>query len=453
MYHLLFVTGKWLAAGVVLGGLAVGAFFVHKQMEEKRQQEATGDQVPSSSAFQGQAIKLNARLADSYGVAVEPAREASWQERVVVYGRVVPNPRSTYEVRAPFAGIVEAVAGMAWPAPGQTVRAGQSLARIALRVGPQERADFLSKLVEARQKRLGAEEVRRLRQEMVDRLNKSKSAGVPQRELDEVQVQLVDAQTQLASAQAAEKLWQQCLDEIDAPSVKASGAWSKVLTVPEENGRPMQLEVSELAAQPGTAVEAGGLIARLVDCSRALVRLDLPAEVLNAGPPPRHIELTTAPRSAPVPATYVGPASQVDAPSQLSGHYYLVETARPADGSQAPSPGHETTKTEPACWRPGLFVQAQLPAGGESRSVLAVPASAILHHQGRSLVYIRISPDRYERREVQILGYEGDRCLLAPLDILLEDNQLNFGVKPGEMVVSSQAQVLLSTEFRRDADD
>ncbi len=54
---------------------------------------------------------------------------------------------------------------------------------------------------------------------------------------------------------------------------------------------------------------------------------------------------------------------------------------------------------------------------------------------------------------MQILGYEGDRCLLAPLDILLEDNQLNFGVKAGEMVVSSQAQVLLSTEFRRDADD
>jgi biotin carboxyl carrier protein len=453
VYHVLLIIGKWLVAGAVLGGLAVGAFFVHRQMEENRRQEATGDQVPSPTSFQGQAIKLNAKLADSYGVAVEPVREASWQERVVVYGRVVPNPRATYEVRAPFAGTVQAVEGLAWPAPGQVVRAGQSLARIVLRVGPQERFDFQAKLDEARQKRKGAEQVCKLRQEAFDRLTKSKSAGVPQRELDDAQAQLIEAQTQLASARAAEDLWQQCLNEIDSPAVKAAGAWSKALTVPEEKGRPMQLEVAELAAQPGTAVEAGGLIARLVDCSRALVRLDLPAEVLQSGPPPRHIELTTDPRSAAVPATYVGPAPLVDAPSQLSGYYYLVETARPADGTQAPSPGHETAKAEQACWRPGLFVQAQLPVGNESRSVLAVPAGAILHHQGRSLVYVRTQPNLYERREVQVLGYEGDRCLLAPLDILLEDNQLNFGVKAGEQVVSSQAQVLLSTEFRRDADD
>jgi hypothetical protein len=450
-YHILLAIGKWLAAGAVLGGLAVGTFFVHRLMEEKRRQEASGDQVPPPSSFQGQAIKLNAKLADSYGVAVEPARAASWQERVVVYGRVVPNPRATYEVRAPFAGTLQAVEGMAWPAPGQSVRAGQALARIVLRVGPQERYDFLTKLDEARQKHKGAEEVCKLRQELVDRL--SKSAGVPQRELDEAKVQLIEAQTQLKSARAAEQLWQQCLNEIDAPSVKASGAWSKVLTVPEENGRPMHLEVSELAAQPGTAVEAGGLIARLVDCSRALVRLDLPAEMLNGVPPPRHVELTTAPRSAPVPATYVGQASQVDAPSQFAGYYYLVETAPPANGTQAPSPGHETAMAEHSCWRPGLFVQALLPAGGESRPAIAVSADAILYHQGRSLVYVRTQPNLYERRVVQILGHEGDRCLLAPLDLLLEDNQSNFGVKDGEMVVSSQAQVLLSTEFRRDADD
>ncbi len=453
MYQILLVLGKWLVAGVVLSGLAVGAFFFHRWMEEKRQQEAASDQVPPPTSFQGQAIKLNAKLADSYGVAVEPVREASWQEKVIVFGRVVPNPGATYEVRAPFAGMVQAVEGMTWPAPGQTVRAGQPLARIALRVGPQERLDFQSKLEEARQKRRGAEQVCKLRQEAFDRLTKSRSAGVPQRELDDAQAQLIEAQTLLSSARTAENLWQQCLNEIDAPAVKSTGAWSKILSVPAENGRLMQLEVSELAAQPGTAIEAGGVIARLVDCNRVLVRLDLPTEVLHAGPPPRHIQLSTNSRSATVPATLVGPASQVDAPSQLAGYYYLLEMAHLMEGSQHSSPGQETTKIEPACWRPGLFVQAQLPVGSEARSVLAVPASAILHHQGRSLVYVRLDPDHYERREVQILGYEGDRCLLAPLDILLEDNQLNFGVKAGEMVVSSQAQVLLSTEFRRDADD
>jgi hypothetical protein len=446
MLRLLLISGKWLTAAALLGGLAGGAFLVHRLMEEKRRQEATGDQVQAPSRLQGRAIKLNANLADSYGVAVEPARAASWQERIAVFGRVVPNPRATYEVRAPFAGALQAVEGVVWPAPGQAVRAGQALARIALRVGPQERFDFLAKFEEARQKRQGAEAVCKLRQEMVDRLTRVKS-GV-QRELDEAQVQLLEAQTQLASARAAVELWQQCLDEIDALPAKADGAWSKVLTVPAENGRPMELEVTELAAQPGTAVEAGGLIARLVDCSRALVRLDLPAELLHAGPP-RTVELTTAPRSAAVKATLVGPASQVDAPSQLAGYFYLVETTR----SAASSPGHDAEPGARGCWRPGLFVQALLPAGGESRPAIAVPADAILYHQGRALVYVRTHPDLYERREVQILGHEGDRCLVAPLDLLLEDNQLNLGVKEGEQVVSSQAQILLSTEFRRDADD
>jgi hypothetical protein len=56
-------------------------------------------------------------------------------------------------------------------------------------------------------------------------------------------------------------------------------------------------------------------------------------------------------------------------------------------------------------------------------------------------VYVRIGPGRYERREVQILGREGDRWLLAS------------GVTAGEPVVYQRAQVLLSEEFRGEADN
>jgi hypothetical protein len=69
-----------------------------------------------------------------------------------------------------------------------------------------------------------------------------------------------------------------------------------------------------------------------------------------------------------------------------------------------------------------------------------VPASAVLFHQGRALVYVRLDPDRYERREVQLLGRESDRWVLAS------------GVKTGEFVVHEQAQVLLSQEFNADTD-
>jgi hypothetical protein len=52
-----------------------------------------------------------------------------------VYGRVVPNPRATAEVRAAFAGTLRARPG-AWPALGAWATAGQVLGWVDIRVGP-----------------------------------------------------------------------------------------------------------------------------------------------------------------------------------------------------------------------------------------------------------------------------------------------------------------------------
>jgi hypothetical protein len=71
-----------------------------------------------------------------------------------------------------------------------------------------------------------------------------------------------------------------------------------------------------------------------------------------------------------------------------------------------------------------------------------VPSAALLYHQGRALVYVRLSPGRYERREVQVLGRDGERWVLAPGE-----------VQAGEPVVCKRAQVLLSEEFRGEMDN
>jgi hypothetical protein len=63
------------------------------------------------------------------------------------------------------------------------------------------------------------------------------------------------------------------------------------------------------------------------------------------------------------------------------------------------------------------------------------------------LVYVRVKPGAYERREVRPLGREGDSWVLAarrPSD--------PTGLEPGEVVVHRGAQVLLSEEFRSDVD-
>jgi hypothetical protein len=191
------------------------------------------------------------------------------------------------------------------------------------------------------------------------------------------------------------------------------------------------------------AVEAGSLVVQLVDFRRPLVRLDIPPEVLAVGPPSQ-VELLATPATPPAlrgvvgaglkPApttsprcmgTLVGPAPQVDVASQFAGYWYEGDPRS-------------------AVWRPGLHVKAFLKsAGAESQAAVSVPAAAVLYHEGRALVYVRLEPDKYQRREVRLLGREGDRWVFAQ-----GEGQAATGVAPGEAVVCRQAQVLLSEEFK-----
>jgi biotin carboxyl carrier protein len=441
MAHFIFRLVLWGAALLVLGSLLTGAYFVHQQMSAERANESAADRAPAPRHFENRVVKLGESLARSLGVEEEPARAATWYETATVYGRVVPNPRATFVVRSPFPGTLRA--GEApWPAPGQCVKAGQVIGRVDVRVGPQDRLDLLTKLNEARLKVKGAEATVSIRKEQLDRLKKSNA--VPPRDVEDARVQLTDAETALATARAAADLWQQAMDEIDARGPEKSPAWTRPLTAPADG------EVADLAGQPGTAVEAGGLVVKLVDFRRVLLRLDLPPEV-TAGGAPAQVDVVAAgagpaalrgtsnrpgvaPAEAPLRARLVGPAPQVDAASQLAGYLYESDAG----------PGGAT-------WRPGLFVRAEVKAAQAApQQAVAVPAGALLYHQGRALVYVQVKPGQYARREVQVLGRDGDRWLLVPR---APGALPGVGLDPDDMVVSAQAQVLLSEEFRSDVDN
>ncbi len=420
---------KWAAALLTLAGLAFVAFTVHEREQRRRAAEAEADApVPKRAA--GGVVKLGAALAKSHGIADEPARAAPWYARLTVNGRVVPNPSAVAEVRSPFGGVLRADPEHAWPALGRKVYAGQVLGRVDIRAGPQDRLDIQAKLAEALARQHGAGEVLEVRLRTLDRLRKLSSPDVvPARDWDEANVSLSDARTQAAAANAAVDVWRRAADGLKRRDDKAA-EWTEVLTAPADG------EVTELAARPGVAVEAGGLVARVVDFRRPLVRLDLPPEVLGAGPLPSPVDLfaplapafdvrEAADAPPTVSATLVGPAGEVDAATQLAGYWY--EVSAPGEGT---------------LWRPGLFVQAHLKApNARPRDAVVVPRDAVLFHQGRALVYARVGAGRYERREVRLLGREGEQWFLAG------------GVAAGEPVVVRQAQVLLSEEFRGDVDN
>lgn len=434
---------KWVLALVVLAGLLALAYAVNGYVQRELKAEADRKKTDVAKRGKDAVVKLGAALAASHGIKDQPARAVTWYERVPVCGRVVPNPQATLEIRSPFAGTLRAEKDSPWPVPGRPVRAGQVLGRVDIRVGPQERLDLQAKYNGARLKLKGAVEILKVQEERVGRLQKFDTTEiVSRRELDEALVQFAEARTQKATAEAAVELWEKALKVLDRTKDQPAAAWSETFLAPADG------EITELFGRPGMVIEAGGLVARAVDFRHVLVRLDLPPEALVAGPPSQ-VEVEAASGSpltslqdsvappAPVTATLVGPAPQVDAASQFASYCY--EVAPPKKGVAVNEGGRAGV-----VWRPGLFVKSSVKAAAaKPREAVSVPASAVLYHQGRALVYVRVGAGRYERREVQLLGREGDRWILAAGPVANEDP-----------VVFHQAQILLSEEFRPvDVDD
>jgi hypothetical protein len=430
---------KWPFAGLALVGLLAGAYEINRRMRDERAREATEDKVASPDRAGKRIVKLGKLLAKSHGIKDEPAQQVDWYPRVTVYGRVVPNPQATVEIRSPFAGTLRTAAEKAWLTTGRWIDAGQVFGRIDIRASPQERLDIQAKLAEARAKQSAADDVLEIQQERLNRFSKvvSTTQAIAQYDLDNARVLVAEARGQAAVAKTTVDLWQKALDMLERRGDRPLAPWIEPLTTPAEG------EVIDVSARPDTAVEAGGLIARVVDFRRPWVRLELPPELLADGTAPSQVDLfatqpkaqqlgTTKPEnsSGPImPAALVGPAGQVDATSQLAGYWYEVDLAKKTEKK-----GEHSNKS---IWRPGLFVQAAVNSPkAKPVQAVSVPHEALLFHMGRTLVYVRVGPGRYERREVSILGREKDRWVVSA------------GVAAEEPVVSRQAQVLLSEEFK-----
>jgi RND family efflux transporter MFP subunit len=436
-FRLLFLLVRWMVALAFLVGVVALVYALHEIVYERRGTGAAGERAQETKRTENNVVKLGAELAGSLGLKVEATKEVEWHQGFSVYGRVVSNPRAIVEVRAPFAGTLRVAPHGSWPALGSRVEAGDVLGWLDIRVGPQERLDLEMKLREARAKLQGAEEVFKIQQERVARFQTLEGPGAVSRaDLDPALVQRSEARTQLATAKASAQQWEDALAEISHQGGDRKGSlWSQPLKAPAAG------EITDLAGRPGMALEAGGLVARVVDFRRALVRLDIPSLALGEGPPSA-VELFTSAERPPamegatnrpqpgssvqsVRAQLVGPAPQIEASSQFAGYWYEADTA-PHGG----------------LWRPGLFVKALLKLKeAKPQHAVAVPETALLYHQGRALVYVQITPGKFERREVQVLGREASCSVLAS------------GVTPGEFIVSRRAQVLLSEEFRSAADN
>jgi hypothetical protein len=406
---------NYLIAAVVLVALALTGLFVYLHFHPAGQPTAQQDDRPTEKEFKGVKFKRpeDAKLR---GIEAQGVRSVSWRPQFHVDGRVVPNPAATLEIRAPFAGVVRIEGSGSKLRLGAAIEPRDVLAMFDARFTPTEGLDLQTKLVEADARQKSAEEVLKIRQERLARLDKLPVGLLSQDDVDSATVQLLEARMQANVAHTQWKIWKQALESIG----------KKTLIVPLQS--PIAGEVAEIGVQPGATVDAGQVIARIVDFKRVLLRLEFPTSSATDRPATSvQVEALDAP--ARWRAQLRGRATSLETALQKASWFYEI---MPDERGNSPR------------WQAGLYVRAVLEDTTKpALPAIAVPSSALLVHQGRTLVYIEKRLGRYERREVDVLARDGATTYVAAEGWLAKVDR----------VVTQGAQVLLSEEFRSDVDN
>ncbi len=182
---------------------------------------------------------------------------------------------------------------------------------------------------------------------------------------------------------------------------------------------PISGIVTQVGAQPGAIVEAGQDLLRVVDQSRPLVRV---AWSERAGSAPRAtVTLGPAGGTARVTGRLLGPSPEADPATRRAAYLYRADRAWPGA-----APGTPVV----------AFVAGAAAAGKAPRDEALVPDRAVVQWEGLAWAYVRRAPGHFERVRV-------------PTDRPTTGGWISSaGLAPGDSVVVTGAQEMLSEEFR-----
>jgi hypothetical protein len=204
----------------------------------------------------------------------------------------------------------------------------------------------------------------------------------------------------LRAVQAAESEWR-------ADQAKRAASESEVANIRNALRQQWGETLSRMAL--GTSREFDGL----VNGQQVLVQLSWGTEL---GDPPATINIAqVGSADKPTLGQFVSPALQAD--SEVSGRTFWY---------RAPGTG----------LRVGMRVAAMLQDTSAVQNGVSIPYSAQVWHGGKAWIYVKRGDDTFERREV-IAGESTGNGWFAAAPF-----------KPGDVVVVSGAQLMLSEEFR-----
>lgn len=321
------------------------------------------------------AIVLNAAQSDALGLTYEVARPAPFAEITAVSGIIESAPGDRATLTATVSGIVS-FAGRGLTV-GQQVQKGASVLQLSSAVLadgnlPQQLADARAEAARARTEAARAEELAKSRMIIASELEAARLA-----------LELAERRVSVLSRNAT------------------SGGRS--ITAPI-NGYITSLLVGE-----GDYVEAGQPLATLAANYRLVLRADIPQRYLS--------RLSTI-RSARFTTPYDGVSHDLQ---ELNGR--LIGTGKEiATGGPTLPVRFEFDNRDG--FIPGTVIETYL-LGNERSSVLTVPVGSLTEEQGAFFVYVRTSPEHYEKKAVRIGATDGARV------------EILAGLRSGDEVVAS----------------
>jgi membrane fusion protein, heavy metal efflux system len=345
---------------------------------------ATADAAPRESGESDGGIAfLKEQQWKTQGFRMAEATEANVSGSFDAVGVLEAAPGRLAHVMAPLAGLLDATGLSGAPVPGQRVSRGQVLARLTPSLSEGGGAAYA--------------EARAALREAIDEHERAKRLlaveAIPERRLHEAEIRLQAAREALAGYAGG------ALDGAGRVVVRA----------------PLAGVIGERSATPGSRVDAGAALFTVVDPSVLWLRVNVPAaQSGDAG----------------------GLASAEFVPEGGTRRYRATRTISVGsliDSVSRTIPARFEVTNRDGALKVGATARVTVLTGRRERGV-TVPASAILDEDGRAIIYVQLSGERFEKRSVTLGGREGDRVLVRS------------GVQAGEHVVDGAAyQVRLAS--------
>jgi membrane fusion protein, heavy metal efflux system len=392
---------RWIAVLVVLVGVVAAAIFVI------RKPEAAGDETAAPAATSTGRVAFLMEQQWLIKLKLAKAEEAEMAPQIRSTGRVVPVPAKHTLVAPPVGGIIQAES---LPRIGQPITKGQHLATLVQTPTAAEAAQIHMEntRIEAERRRLVQNEIEakaRLEEATHDlgrsqRLYEKKAYSAKALEQDELSRTAAEAQLEAIREQ-----------------LKALQAATPTTSSPYDVRAPISGTIVSINKSSGEQVAPGEAIMEIVALDTVWV--EAPIFEKDLGRLSKDIRATFT--------TTAFPDKEFQG-RLISLNKLVDEQSRAAKAIfEVPNRSGELSI--------GMQANVRLDAGSRA-PVLLIPREAVLDNEGKKIVYVLISGEEFERRDV-VLGDEYGRKVA-----------IVSGVKPGERVVTQGAYQLKLQELR-----